>query len=503
MKNTIQAFILLFIVYSQLISAQVIFTTTSEGPQSAFFFGNDLSFLGTFDREFDGQVSVGGRDLFLKFSGSGPREVISGFGVEEWIIVEDLDFSRTGVIKFFGSLTNGRESFSSTRGNSYAVLDFDFMGSSFVGKIDGKGLEINTGFGHDSNLALVILASDTIFYNDQPWLPIDHSSIVLAQTEIDGSLSLIKTIPYDGTLNIENLRITEDQWILSGDFINNLSIESIELQTVTNHTDGIILKIDENEDHIDHFTATGVFDVSCYDYLSDGQNEYYFGEYTGEVKIDGAILQDPMLNRSIFAYHKNSSLLLNIGGSEDDHLQEITLQTEDIIIGGYFSNNFQVSGMNETCDGDLCSYVLYLDKNLSPLDIIVDDSGETVLPYRFSISDAGIQYCGEFSGTLYDRESQDTDWFCILRRNPTNSVEQQLDDWNIYPNPVRNELYISDMELLNASGNYTYSIYDVNGILQLQGRVMDAISVGNLPSGSYYLRITAADSVKIFTFNKF
>lgn len=71
----------------------------------------------------------------------------------------------------------------------------------------------------------------------------------------------------------------------------------------------------------------------------------------------------------------------------------------------------------------------------------------------------------------------------------TSITDQQLKEFNIYPNPVNNILYIStDLNIRQAN------VYDASGKLVLQKRVRNnSLDVSQLPTGSYTLEVLVDD----------
>lgn len=61
------------------------------------------------------------------------------------------------------------------------------------------------------------------------------------------------------------------------------------------------------------------------------------------------------------------------------------------------------------------------------------------------------------------------------------------DAFKVYPNPVRDELYVSG----NEFGPYHYTLYSIDGRLLLQGEVGngETIPTGDIPAGLYILKI--------------
>ena len=97
-------------------------------------------------------------------------------------------------------------------------------------------------------------------------------------------------------------------------------------------------------------------------------------------------------------------------------------------------------------------------------DYMYIDDG-TALPYSFALSNIRKMTFGQGVGVS----------------------EIVTDAFMVYPNPVRNELYVSG----NEFGPYRYALYSIDGRLLLQGEVGngEAIHTGDIPAGLYILKI--------------
>ena len=97
-------------------------------------------------------------------------------------------------------------------------------------------------------------------------------------------------------------------------------------------------------------------------------------------------------------------------------------------------------------------------------DYMYIDDG-TALPYSFALSNIRKMTFGQGVGVS----------------------EIVADAFKVYPNPVRNELYVSG----NEFGPYRYALYSIDGRLLLQGEVGngEAIHTGDIPAGLYILKI--------------
>ena len=97
-------------------------------------------------------------------------------------------------------------------------------------------------------------------------------------------------------------------------------------------------------------------------------------------------------------------------------------------------------------------------------DYMYIDDG-TALPYSFAVSDIRKMTFGQGVGVS----------------------EIVPDAFKVYPNPVRDELYVSG----NEFGPYHYTLYSIDGRLLLQGEVGngETIPTGDIPAGLYILKI--------------
>lgn len=97
-------------------------------------------------------------------------------------------------------------------------------------------------------------------------------------------------------------------------------------------------------------------------------------------------------------------------------------------------------------------------------DYMYIDDG-TALPYSFAVSDIRKMTFGEGVGI------QDI----------------VTETFKVYPNPVRNELYVSG----NNPGSYRYALYSIDGRMLQQGEVGngETIHTSDIPAGLYILKI--------------
>lgn len=67
----------------------------------------------------------------------------------------------------------------------------------------------------------------------------------------------------------------------------------------------------------------------------------------------------------------------------------------------------------------------------------------------------------------------------------------------IYPNPVKNTLYLNNAKDLSG-----YEIFSIHGVLVHQGKGNSAIEVSDLETGLYYLRVYSPNQWSVYKFMK-
>ena len=110
--------------------------------------------------------------------------------------------------------------------------------------------------------------------------------------------------------------------------------------------------------------------------------------------------------------------------------------------------------------------------------------------------DSGLEYntyyCYTVTATYADSESEKSEEACI--KTLVEGVEELSMSFNIYPNPVNDNLYIETQTQILTQ---TIEIYDAFGRQQLiaNGQQPTAIDVTNLNSGVYFIKIKTNDGV--------
>lgn len=492
-------FWLVFASSNSVVFGQTIFTAPSTGSQFATYRDLEKGYvLGGFDGEFNGQMAIGGRDLF--FSSEDHKERISGFGVEQWIFASKWAEKSVGIVRYFGSLSNESQQLTSRERNSFAIMKFDEFGSSITGDLKGNALSISVGEPLEEYLPLVFLTSDTIYYNDQIFWSSTRSTLLLTELDVQGTLHLRKAIPYSGDLNIHRIKPYSDLWSLQGDFKHNLTLADTSFSTETSFTDGILIQWKPNSDHLEYILATGVFDVRFIDMIKEGEDEYYLGAYNREVNINSTSIQAPQLKNNGFIYHRNASKLLDIGGIGDDIPLRMGMNQKGIQIGGYCSEDFRVATFEATCNGAICTFILSLNKEITPTELIVDDSENLLLPYSFQICPDKIQYCGEYQGQFNGNVSEDTDWICVLRDLGTSSNQESSLLFQLYPNPASASIYVKKPPSVRIQD---YQLFDLFGKIHPISFSQGKFEINHLPNGQYYLQLIHDNYLKVLTFSKF
>ncbi len=98
----------------------------------------------------------------------------------------------------------------------------------------------------------------------------------------------------------------------------------------------------------------------------------------------------------------------------------------------------------------------------------------------------------------YDTEALYFDGYQVLPRywvdfSEVSSIEENLENILVYPNPVSNEIFISGM----PSGKYTYEILNINGRIVKKGVFDTGINISELKSGTFLL-VVFKEGIRIY-----
>ena len=86
---------------------------------------------------------------------------------------------------------------------------------------------------------------------------------------------------------------------------------------------------------------------------------------------------------------------------------------------------------------------------------------------------------------VYRNKNQSSVMYRTIEPDFLNLNSPSKSDFFVYPNPSQNMLFISE----NYRQSYEYSIYNSLGILFKTGKMIDAVSIQNLPKGMYIIEL--------------
>lgn len=276
-----------------------------------------------------------------------------------------------------------------------------------------------------------------------------------------------------------------------------------------------------------HFCDSGVFEAQVDNDLYPGESFQWFVD-----NINGSVLStSDEIQMQIDG--PNTFYVRKIGGcTGDSELDSVTVslsvsdtsyQTE-VRCGSYFWPTSGKTYTESTVDSVLlqtvsgCDSMAFLSFTRERLDTIhmsiVQDSNKVVLTTNASefewldymtsdvVQIGGYEYYPPESG-MFEVRTQSASGLCekysnyIIYVEPEESTsgldEQTLADVQLYPNPFKN-----DLSIVSSVDFDRYELMDLNGKIVREGQVSTSIiSLNNLDSGTYFLRLIGAGNVLV------
>lgn len=180
-----------------------------------------------------------------------------------------------------------------------------------------------------------------------------------------------------------------------------------------------------------------------------------------------------------------------MGGLLTQQTTGLTLVGEEILVSGIYQGEMTIDGQTFSAGAGFGSFVAAFDQKFQLRWLKNLPTAEAIYLTSIVAGEPGTIFCGgSFSGiAVFDRFSlnQSQGFAPVLGKLqlPTTAVNHQeayLPDWNAFPNPVREELFIRTSAL-----RYEVRLIDSRGRLLGTWQSPSSISVRNLPTGMYVL----------------
>lgn len=389
----------------------------------------------------------------------------------------------------------------STRKGSKSIflLNFTTQGTINWGiSIDGTGTKNVSDLvaDHEGNLLLTGSFKDSLFIDEQSILYSEEQNFFLAKFDLSGHFLWSEQARITkGKVESIALAVSEEnEVILTGDFIGEMQIENVSIETNTEDDNVFLSCFSEDGDFLWLRAAGGVFPDEVTDIQYIDNQIYLAGNYFGRLQMrEDLTIESIGLNENIFLliYDKNGQPIAaqNLGNTDLERVASMDILGNQIVLGGFFEERMQVgdfvvSGNENELDG----FLLNLDRKGNPLWLRALDSDDNLLVNEVHFrSPKKIQTIGDFIGNAQFDNFQFTastfNPFFISVNNPITSIsntKQQHFDFQIISHP--NHLQISTSQNIQ-----TLKIFDLHGrVLHTQNK-SNHISTTLLNHGIYLL----------------
>jgi len=489
----------------------------------------DVFIIGTYGNDFNigdkTLISNGIADVFIskknangsiswaKSAGSNDRDKVTGLQLFEDSI---LYFSGT----FWDNATFDSFALSAT-GNALFIAQYDTSGQAiWVEKILGNGLkDIAEGkIDLQGNYYITGTFSNNLYFPNDTLTAVGTSDAFIAKYDKNGNHIWAKSAGYQLQTIATSVAINGiGEVYITGQFDGRVIFGNDTLYAAAQDFDIFFAKYDANGNLQLGKRFGGIFNnTNPKIEMGIFGKVIMAGTFIGLLNLDQNSVQTNNFDSDIFlaSLDSDGNVLSQkqFGGSENEVLDNLTINIEDIYLSGYFRNNTVIDNINiSTSVG-----------NLQNLLIRTTDSSPQVQPMVISYGSA-LPSSSAFVSTYYDTPNSEialagtfqgsinlpmattspvsngfTDVFLVgIELPPVNTFNQLLDkniDINIFPNPTTDfiNIKINTVELFNDNEIIIGNLYNQNGQIQRTFFIknkLEKLNISHLPKGIYYLTI--------------
>lgn len=481
--------LLLYLLIAPFANAQNIISIAKDHHQSAFALSERQVVIGSFQDEWDLLQAEGGSDLFVQYSVES-TDFFGGPSIEMWLASHPQGTHEIGLLSFIGQLKKNRKVMLQSSKKAIAVVSVNSDSSEILGILEGEDLNYHSSHQEYDDLYLILSNRGALEYNNEILHQDSQTYFALLQW-VETEWRVSRTIPYTGDIIISDIGVMGDSLYLFGAARGFSSWDTLELQSVTENYDGLLLA-DENpsDQYWDCLLAPGIGDGIFLDYLRDDYNQYVVGSFQGDIQVGEYRLEGSVNRNELFIYNIESDAFSQLKSNR--FVQAIGHHVNEgrIILTGNFSGGLISDSSEWQCQGDFCSYIAILNRDLHLERMNILESTENVLIEESQLSNAILSVCGSFSGEWMDLLATSDDFFCIEYLLASTDVPDKVESRiNIYPIPAAATLHIDTGQDLPDMA-FIHSVLDSKWM-----RIpiyFDQINIQTLPSGIYILCLNIA-----------
>lgn len=472
---------------------------------------DDITFIGgVFRSAFVGSAdtlsSIGGTDILLALADENGQAIWAASGGsernDELVEVANVDDRLYATGTYWLESTFGDiqlETVGSPQG--IFLLQYNTEGEAIWGiSINGSGdKEIHDlAVDRAGNLLLTGSFRGELWVNEDT-LRAENSTLFLLKLNAQGqTIWTHQTQTFAGRASGIALSILPDnQIIVLGEYVGETAFGEILLATDTQDEDIFLATYHENGTLLWVREAGGVFPSFAVDLVQIDDQIIATGNFVGRIELSSdLIIQSAGVNEDIFllAYDLDGVALWarTIGGAEVENVRSLASNGKNLLLGGFFRNNFQSEAISLTANSDQeTAFVLQTDSNGTPQWGQVFPSSEQSyvndIQWR---NDERWQAIGDFQGTITSFDNIDFEAFtlngfiAIIEDQPTSTVQSKADStlFNFYQTT-------HFLQLQNAHALANWELFDLQGRLIKQAVKTQQLFISDLPTGIYIVRI--------------
>ncbi|MEM9885335.1 MAG: T9SS type A sorting domain-containing protein [Bacteroidota bacterium] len=296
--------------------------------------------------------------------------------------------------------------------------------------------------------------------------------------------------------------LANEQIILAGNFLGTLIVGADSLTTDTEDEDIFLLSYTAAGEKLWLREAGGVFPSFVRDMVAS-ENEFWVGgNFRGRIELDDSFsIESRGLNEDIFLlqYDRNGNNLFAtpLGGAATESISSLSILEDQILIGGFFLDNFEMDNFRVEGDADsFDGFVLNYDTNSKKVDALKAlpaDDNLFVKDIAFT-ANRQLSVIGDFIGTAnldnFTFTANTFNPFIAHLSNQNTAIEPSLSTSVIQIKTKQNWLnIISDFSIKSIE------IYDLEGKLLAQNTGKSKILIAQLASGIYAVKVLASTGV--------
>jgi hypothetical protein len=243
-------------------------------------------------------------------------------------------------------------------------------------------------------------------------------------------------------------------------------------------------------------------------------NIYVYGYYTETCTFDNITLNSDSLSADVFLakYAPDGTLIWakSAGGTQVDIAGGMDIDdSARIYVSGYFQGTTHFGASTTTSKGMFDAFVAKFDSSGNTLGLMSGGGSSDDISYGLKCRAGNVYLTGSFKNTATFGSNNITsagldDIFIakidkIVSSSSRVNIIAHVQSIEIFPNPAKDQITVNLKN--NITNNVVYTLYSSTGETVGSGKlgINKTIDLSNIPAGSYFLSLNAAEKTYIAT----